>query len=53
LVLTSGFESWLPDLVVGQIKEVYDQDAAIYQKAVVLPLIDYQKLATVFIIVDW
>lgn len=49
LVLTAG-EDWLPDLLIGQIEEVLGQEAAIYKKARVFPLIDYQSLRIVFII---
>jgi cell shape-determining protein MreC len=41
----------LPDLLIGQIEEVKNNPAEIYQQAVVKPLLDYTKLRTVFIIV--
>jgi len=50
LVLTEG-EGWLPDLLIGQIEEVLGQEAAIYKKARVSSLIDYQNLRVVFIVV--
>lgn len=51
LVVTVGEEGWLPDLLIGQIVDVAPKSAKIYQKARVKPLVDYQKLRIVFIIV--
>ncbi|MCX6725776.1 MAG: rod shape-determining protein MreC [Candidatus Shapirobacteria bacterium] len=51
IVVTSGEEGWLPDLVIGQIEEVIPKSAEVYQKATVSPLIDYQKLRIVFLVV--
>ena len=50
LVITSGEENWLPDLLIGQIEEVLPKTAELYQTARVSPLIDYQKLRIVFIV---
>lgn len=50
LVLTEG-EGWLPDLLIGQIEEVLGREAEIYKKARVSPLIDYQSLRMVFVVV--
>lgn len=49
LVLTGG-EGWLPDLLIGQVEEVLRQEAEIYKKARVFPLIEYQSLRIVFVI---
>lgn len=51
LVLTAG-EDWLPDLLIGQIEEVLGREAEIYKKARLFPLIDYQSLRLVFIIIQ-
>jgi len=51
LVVTTGEEGWLPDLLIGQIEEVSPKSAEVYQKARVLPLIDGRKLRIVFIII--
>lgn len=51
LVLTEG-EGWLPDLLIGQIQEVLGQEAAIYKQARVSPLIDYETLRIVFVVVQ-
>jgi rod shape-determining protein MreC len=50
LVVTSGEEGWLPDLVIGQIEEVLPPTAAVYQKARVMPLVDYRSLRIVFVV---
>ena len=51
LVITSGEEGWRPDLLIGQIEEVLPKSAELYQTARVSPLLDYQKLRIVFIVV--
>lgn len=51
IVVTSGEEGWLPDLVIGQIEEVMPKSAEVYQKAKVSGLIDYQQLRIVFVVV--
>lgn len=51
LVVTSGEEGYLPDLVIGQIKEVLPGTAEIYQQAIVSPLIDYSSLRFVFLVI--
>ncbi|PJC75981.1 hypothetical protein CO010_03935, partial [Candidatus Shapirobacteria bacterium CG_4_8_14_3_um_filter_39_11] len=50
LVITSGEENWLPDLLIGQIEEVLPKTAELYQTARVSALLDYQKLRIVFIV---
>jgi len=49
LVVTSA--DWLPDLVIGQIEEVLPETAAIYRKALLFPLVDYQSLSVVFVVI--
>jgi len=50
LVVTSGEEGYLPDLVIGQIQEVRKGTAEVYQQAIVSPLIDYSSLRFVFLV---
>ncbi|MCJ7793169.1 MAG: rod shape-determining protein MreC [Candidatus Marinimicrobia bacterium] len=50
LVVTSGEEGYLPDLVIGQIKEVKEKTAEVYQQAIVTSLIDYSSLRLVFVV---
>jgi rod shape-determining protein MreC len=50
LVVSSGEDEWPPDLLIGQIEEVLPRTAEVYQKAVVRPLIDYQQLRIVFVV---
>lgn len=50
LVVTSGDEGWLPELVIGQIEEVFEQKAEVYKRAIVTPLVDYGNLRIVFIV---
>lgn len=50
LVVTSGEEGYLPDLVIGQIKEVIKGTAEIYQQAIISPLVDYSSLRFVFVV---
>lgn len=50
LVVTSGEEGYLPDLVIGQIKEIKKGTAEVYQQAIVLPLVDYSSLRFVLIV---
>lgn len=50
LVVTSGEKGEYPaDLVIGKIKSVIKDDVAIYKRAEVAPLVDYQNLAVVFL----
>lgn len=51
LVVTSGEEGYLADLVIGQIKEVLPGTAEIYQQAIVTSLIDYSSLRFVFLVI--
>ncbi len=50
LIVTSGEEGWLPDLLIGQIEDVSGKSAEIYKKASVSPLINYRSLNFVFIV---
>ena len=49
--LPAGRQGWLPDLVIGQISEVLPKSAEIFQKAQVKPLVDYNELRIVFIVI--
>jgi len=51
LVVTSGEEGYLADLVIGQIKEVLPGTAEIYQQAIISPLVDYSLLRFVFLVI--
>lgn len=51
LVVTSGEEEWLADLLIGQIEEVAPQTAEVYKRAIISPLINYQDLSIVFLVV--
>lgn len=51
LVVSSGDEGFLADLVIGQISDVLGKSAELYQRARVEPSVDYQKLTIVFIVV--
>ncbi|MFC1727818.1 rod shape-determining protein MreC [Patescibacteria group bacterium] len=53
LVLTSGEAGWLPDLLLGQVKEVKGVGAQVHKTALMTPLVDNQRLETVFVITDW
>jgi len=50
LIVSSGDEGWLPNLLIGQIEGVSGKSAEIYKKASVSPLINYQGLSFVFIV---
>jgi len=52
LVVSAGDEDWLPDLLIGQITEVLPKSAQIYQKAQVGPIVEYDKLRIVFIVIS-
>jgi len=50
LVVTSGEEGFLADLVIGTIEEVKKGTAEVYQQALISPLIDYRSLRLVFVV---
>ena len=53
LVITSGEdEVFPPNLLIGKIKKIEKEERQPYQKAEVEPLIDYDKLETVFLIIE-
>lgn len=52
LVVTSGEEDWLADLLIGQIQQVLPRTAEVYQRAIVSSLIDYRSLRMVFLVVS-
>lgn len=50
LVVSAGEAGWLPELLIGTIKEVLPKSPEVYQKAKVESLIDYDKLRIVFVV---
>jgi len=50
LVVSSGDEDFLPDLVIGQISNVLGKSAELFQKAQVESMIDYRQLTEVFVV---
>jgi len=52
LVVSSGDENWPTDLLIGQISDVLPKSAEVYQKARVKPLLEYDKLRIVFVIIS-
>ena len=51
IVVTSGEDETYPsDLLVGKISEVEKDETAIYQKAIIKPLVDYKNLTEVFVV---
>jgi len=51
LVVTGGDENWPADLLIGQISDVLPKSAEVYQKARVKPLLEYNKLRIVFVVI--
>ncbi|MBI4100128.1 rod shape-determining protein MreC [Candidatus Microgenomates bacterium] len=52
LVLTSGEGDYPKDLIIGKIESVKKEENAVFQEATVKPLIDFDTLEEVFIIID-
>jgi rod shape-determining protein MreC len=53
IVLTSGLEEKIPKgLVIGQVKEIFFEDGDFFKTAIVYPLVDYQSIDFVSIILD-
>lgn len=53
LVSTSGEgETYIADLVIGKVKAVQGEKTALFREATIEPLIDSQRLTTVFVIMD-
>lgn len=51
VVVTTGEEEiYPPNLIIGKIESVVKEETAIYQKAVINPLVDYEKLEEVFVV---
>lgn len=50
LVVTSGEDNWLPEIVIGQIDRLMGTKADVYKRAEVVPLIDYRPLRVVFVV---
>jgi rod shape-determining protein MreC len=51
LVVTSGEDNWLPDLLIGKIEEVLPKTADVFRKARVGKLYNSELLDTVFVII--
>jgi rod shape-determining protein MreC len=52
LVVSGGDENWPADLLVGQIADVLPKSAEVYQKARVKPLLEYDKLRIIFVVIS-
>ena len=52
LVVSGGDENWPADLLIGQISDVLPKSAEVYQKARVKPLLEYDKLRIVFVVIS-
>jgi len=52
LVVSGGDENWPADLLIGQITDVLPKSAEVYQKARVKPLLEYDKLRIVFVVIS-
>lgn len=51
VVITSGEENiFFSDLIIGKVESVEKDETAVYQKAILKPLVDYSKLTNVFVI---
>lgn len=50
LVVTSGEEGYLPDLLIGKIKSKEEESHRPFQEAEVEPILEYDKLENVFIV---
>lgn len=54
LVLTSGLGGgYPPDLIVGQVLNTRQQDADLFQQAIIQPIVDFAQLKIVLIITDF
>jgi len=52
LVVTNGQSDWLADLVIGEVEEVLSKPVDVHKKARVKPLLNYDKLKTVFVVIE-
>jgi rod shape-determining protein MreC len=53
LVVTSGEgDSYFPGLVVGRISKITGRETDLFRQAEVVPLLDLNRLTTVFVITD-
>ena len=51
IVVTSGGEEiYPPNLIIGKIESIEKNETAVYQKAVINPLVDYKRLEEVFVV---
>jgi rod shape-determining protein MreC len=54
VVLTSGLGGKFPqDMVIGRVSEVERREAELFQRAIVLPAVDFESLEIVFVITDF
>lgn len=51
LVVSLGDSGWEPDLVIGQVGQILSQPVDIWQKAEVIPLLNYQRLKEVYVVI--
>lgn len=52
VVLTSGEGDIEPNLILGKIGKIEKKESDLFQKAIVLPVVNYTDLTTVFVILD-
>jgi rod shape-determining protein MreC len=53
IVLSSGLEEKIPKgLVIGQVKEIFFEDGDFFKTAIVYPLVDYQNIDFVSVLLD-
>lgn len=51
IVVTTGEEEIYPaNLIIGKIEEIEKNETAVYQKAIINPLVDYNSLEAVFVV---
>jgi len=53
VVTSGGQEEYPPNLLVGKIKSIEKQETAVFQQAVLEPLVDYYSLEEVFVVKDY
>jgi rod shape-determining protein MreC len=54
LVATSGLGQEFPrGLLIGEVEEIDNSDNTLFQKARVKPLVNFQDLRIVFVILNW
>lgn len=50
-VLTSGEGEYPPDLLIGEIKKIEKKESDVFQRAEIKPMMEYDKLINVFVII--